>query len=629
MANTDITRNKIRSKLSAIKKISDNPKSLVDNSFDPYKDNLSSTPGIIKKNLNSFNPHTKGTTKNRKDIFSEIIDISNGFLGTEKEDPANTKLKPLSQLKIFKYSGESVRRTLYVSRQIINDELQNTLFSGIGICDPNNTIGQNSIDMSPKSFDFINMLKISPDSITGKLAYESEFTPPTNEIKFNRVLYENFDLGSPYPFISKNNNLLFNLNWNSGTQEYNVSSLDSTQKIGEFIDDYYNSIEFPNIEDVYKNAIEMLLGGDSAEPSSFLDGMKNMGRLMTKIFSICGSPINEESPLLSDATTLISEDEYDIENYFDFDDIEGIDIDDEESRLKRVLKFVDCNNFETNFNANHSEDYAYNLGKMNLNENVINTLNKASRDAYEESGASIPFDSFQTSLMTSFIFKLPRAIISSILSPKMFFPIALTYRLMKSEVLTAKELMRKLYNLFYNIIRKIYWVFIKEFWRFIKKDLLKFVKIIAQRIIVNKLKKIRSIIMALITLIKRALEKNIQSCTEIFNVMLNTITTALNMPIRLPIPGLLLVLSELLPGYSNDRAYMNIIERLEASGINTGPIYGTENKLPALIKSIIDGHAEEFDTNSYVKVGLKPGVIPSGPGGAIVSPLVEGVGKIF
>jgi hypothetical protein len=68
---------------------------------------------------------------------------------------------------------------------------------------------------------------------------------------------------------------------------------------------------------------------------------------------------------------------------------------------------------------------------------------------------------------------------------------------------------------------------------------------------------------------------------------------------------------------------------MEDAGINTGDIYGTENKLPSMVKSIIDSYSNEMDTNSYVKIALKPTVIPAGPGGAVISPLITGNGKVF
>ena len=77
---------------------------------------------------------------------------------------------------------------------------------------------------------------------------------------------------------------------------------------------------------------------------------------------------------------------------------------------------------------------------------------------------------------------------------------------------------------------------------------------------------------------------------------------------------------------------MNIMNRLEAAGIPTGPIYGESNDIGDLIKSIIDGHTEEEDSNSFIKIVLQGGVLPGPPlaGGAIIPPgLISGVGKKF
>ena len=98
------------------------------------------------------------------------------------------------------------------------------------------------------------------------------------------------------------------------------------------------------------------------------------------------------------------------------------------------------------------------------------------------------------------------------------------------------------------------------------------------------------------------------------------------------VPSVLLVLSEGLPGYSQDRAYMNIMERLEASGVPTGPLYGESNDIGSIVKSIVDGHTEEEDQNSFVKIVLHGGVLPGPPlaGGAVIPPgIISGVGKKF
>jgi hypothetical protein len=63
---------------------------------------------------------------------------------------------------------------------------------------------------------------------------------------------------------------------------------------------------------------------------------------------------------------------------------------------------------------------------------------------------------------------------------------------------------------------------------------------------------------------------------------------------------------------------MNIIQKLDAVGIQTGPLYGRENKLPALLKSNLTGYTEIIDKDSYLQGTNKeiniPGVIYIPPG---------------
>jgi hypothetical protein len=621
MASTDVQRAKIYSTISAFKAIDATQKPLAGYSNEQYNDKLESTNGIVKKTITDFTSKIKGKTQNKKDIFEELMNLANAFLGDEKEDSVNPKTKNVGKSKIFKYAKTAAQKALKSSNKNINAEVKKTLFGSV--CNPTTTLGTNSISISPKEFDFLGMLKVDPATITGQLMYESPTPNINGGIKFNRDLYDTFDSPTPYYFKS-----LFELSWDSGQQKYLVDHLPEATRIGDFLDDYYNSIEYPDIEHVLKTSMQMLLGGDGAEPTTFKIGMKNANRLLTKLFSICGNKANEK-PLLNTTDTELTEDETDIRNYFDFDDIEGIDLDDEDAYNRRVLKYRDCNNFETELNPNYPEDFAYLLDKKPLDENVINTINKAASDAYETSESGVALEGFQLSLFTSFILKIPKALVASLLSPKMFFPAVVSYKLIKGGSLDVKDLMKTLSNLYYNFIRTTFWNFIKEFWLLLKGDILSFTRRTAARILANQLKRIRYIIQILINIIRKALSTNIGSCSEIFGMIMQTITAALNKSIRIPIPGMLMMLSEYLPGYSADRAYMNAVEKIQTSGINMGPIYGTENKLPLLVKGIIDGYSEEIDTNSFVQISLKQAVIPAGPGAAIIPPgIVSGYGKL-
>jgi hypothetical protein len=626
MANVDITRQEITSKISAIKKINDNPNSL-SNVSDAYKDDLPSVNGTVQKGISSFT--SNGNTGNKKDIFGEVIDVAGGFLGTNKEDPINSKKSPIIQSKILSYAKQSANITMQASKQIITDELKKNTFGGSGGCDSDATMGKTPLSISPKSFDFLNVLKINPTSISGKLMYEGTDNG-LGDIQFNKKLYENFDSGTIYPFQTKGGTQLFTLKWSGTTQAYSVAITNpSTTKIADFIDEYYSTIEYPNIDDVMKNAMMMTLQGDGTESTAFKNGMNDLNRLTTKIFCLCGQPANAQ-PLKNNTNNQLNEDETDIQDYFDFNDVEGIDLDDEDSALRRVLKFRDCDNFEIPMNPNHIEDFSYLLDSKTLDENVDAALNKMAVDAYEQSGGSIPAGGFLSSLTGSYILKIPKALISSVLSPKIFFPIAVVYTETNNGTpATAKDVMKASSNLFYRIIKGIFWKFIQEFWKFLKKDLLNFIKIAAMQIISNKIKKIKTIISILIGIITKTSKTNPQSCSEIFSTVLAAINLALNKKIKVPIPSLLLSMSDSLPGYSTDRAYMNVMEKMELAGINTGPIFGESNDLPLLVKSTLEGHSDEMDANSYISIGMKTATIPATGSAAYITPLVAGAGKLF
>ncbi len=320
----------------------------------------------------------------------------------------------------------------------------------------------------------------------------------------------------------------------------------------------------------------------------------------------------------------------------DFDDVEGIDLDDEQNRFRRVLRFKDCYNFEVPVDDMYIEDFIYLTNNKNIEQAVDDVLESVSKDALSKSDSSFDLSAFLNNLINNFIINLPKALVMSILSAKIFLPIIILYKIFKTGLtniyLNSKELAKKFYKALGNIIKDLFWLFIREFWKLIKTDLLSFIQTIVQRIIKNKYKRYLLIITSLIVLLKKLLQNEINNCYDLFQTILSTINAALSQKAPITVPSILLLFSESLPGFSQDRAFMNIMNKLEASGVPTGPLYGESNKIGDLVKSIIDGHTEEKDANSFVKIVLKGGVLPGPPlaGGAVIPPgLISGVGKEF
>jgi hypothetical protein len=182
--------------------------------------------------------------------------------------------------------------------------------------------------------------------------------------------------------------------------------------------------------------------------------------------------------------------------------------------------------------------------------------------------------------------------------------------------------------LFKSIITDLFWLFIRNFWKLIKPDLIRWVGNLVKRILKNKYKRYATIITALIALLVKILEDGIDNCYELFNIILTTIDAALNASGIFNIPSLLLSISDKLPGFSTDRATMNINERIQNAGVKLTEIYGESNDLKDIIKGLVDGMTEEDDAHGFIKVSNKEIKIPTPVGPLIIPPgILDSAGK--
>ena len=610
MSDVKKTKRKIQSKLEAIKKINDDPKAFEDSIEDKYLKDLPSD-AILGKKLSSYLDKQKSKKSNsNKDIFGDLLDVANGFLGTNKNAG-----KDKSPIGIVKDSAHTAaKKTLDSARQIVSDNVNKVFFAGDGICGTVTSINIDQLTITPNEFDLLKMFTVDPSSSSGKIMYETA-SPDKGKQKANRNFYTSFN-GSPYQFNTNNNKTLFTSTWSNPNQHFVISGLtqeSSQPKVGEFFSDYFSTIELPDIHNIVKTSMLMTIQGDGTEPSWFLDGMNEVQRIIKKLLSVCGPPLNPKEFTNHNATKLFNENDEDIQSYFNFNDVEGIDIDDEDTRKRRVLKFKDCNNFEVPVNGKMIEDFVYFIDKKPISAVIDSTINKVASDASTQSDSSLPTINFNINLQNLYILNIPKAIITALLSPKIIFPIVLIYKIVKNNLgsLDLKGLMKKLWKLFYGIIKDIFWLFMREFWKLIKVELLKFLEKTAKKIIKGKMKKYYTIIMALIAFLTKALEDGLDNCYDMFNAIIAGINGALTANGPIQVPNLLLIFADKQPGYSPERASMNISEKMSSAGINMGPIFGESNNLQTMIKSIMDGHAEEKDTNGFVSsTNSLPVVVP-------------------
>lgn len=611
MATLNELKKTVKSKIDVVKNINDQPQNFLDSQKDKLVSGLPSFSPFGGKTFDSFIPKKSTKKETHNDIFSELIDTVEGFLGVAKKTNIDVTNKAFSKQRLRQIAEESVRETVKSSKKIILDSVSEVLFAGDGICGSHKSFTGDTITLKPSEFDFLNILTVNPTSNTGKILYE-DLTMNPDKIKMNSILYSGFSTSQTIK--TNDGKTLFNLNWDPNNQQYNITGLTNNLQVRDFINDYYSNIHFVDYNTVVNTAMLMVLKGDGTEPPLFDVGINDLNRLLAKICGFCGNP---KTGLKQNPNQQFNENDEEPEFYFDFNDTEGIDLDDEANRLDKVLKFRDCNDFKIPINPTHFEDFVY-FSNKNINDRVSKTLYNAAADAHNQTNDTIPVDNFHLSLLNSFILNLPKALMGTVLSPKYFLPIVIIYKQLVSfggnAVTEVKELMSKLNKLFKLILEKLQWKFLSEAWKRIKKDLSEFLLLLASRIVKNKVAKYVLIISSLISLLNKLLESfgDVDNCNTLFNSINKAIDFALMGGGSLPIPSPLLLIAASRDGFSADRAHMNAMEAIKGSGIDTGPKFGVSSQIGGMVKGIIDGHTKEHDTNAKVSVyGANPLAGPS------------------
>lgn len=604
--------------------------------FSPNLPNLNTKLEQLKSKLKNKKPKTK----NKKNIFEEVVSVVNKFLeaGRTVNDPDRFQ----STQRLRQHVLDSVDVTKNSAKQILMDCVKNAFFANDGICGANQVMGgtqeMDEVFIYPKEIDFLGMFKVPPESDYGKIMYENPKKRNGLKAQINYGLYQTFisagtttPIGTQYQYDTPSNKTLFNSTWQAEHQRFFIKGLTQPTNIGgvitygnvnvgDFFNDYYSNMEMPDLNEILKKAMLMTLKACNASadkngvsvggsfsgmenPLDFApsldDAINSLERMLNKLFAFCNDGrLTGQTP-----TNLFHDEEENDEFYFDFDDVEGIDLDDEDARRRKVLKFKDCGNYEVPYNTVHIEDFIYLEDKQDTRKRIDGALNKAASDAYEQSDFSIDLPSFQISINLSFIFNIPKALIMSVISPKMFLPFVIIYKQFvasaKNLVMDAKELMKKLKKIFTCVIKELFWKFIREFWKRVKVDLKNFLMKIIRKILKDKLKRYYLVIAALIALLKQIIENGLDSCEAIIAAIGAAINGALTAAGGLDIPNPLLALAGLLPGFSAVKTTMDITEKMQNMGIPTGDINGEPNYHVLSASAQVQGFADNLAVTPF------------------------------
>lgn len=526
--------------------------------------------------------------------------------------------------------------------QIIIDEMlkelgcsQEQTYDSV-INDPNFSI--QGIFVPVESIDLMGYLKENPiGSAIGKLFYEK--TPiqvQSKPFSMNRELYERTQNenqsysqqnGSGYKGASSQN--LFDFTYVTQDDQGNqgnffkvnlINRSDDKNLIGQFVTDYFESIEIVDTKNIYLQVMDFLFGTISINLKTGVGEINDKAyfqRILQRIMGLCFDS-NEEIDIsgIAKVSPLDGVDE----SFFELTDVDLRIIESEISNIKLgVFEYTDCINIKQPLNNNEVLDNLLSLLDVDGNNSAANTaiLDQTLQTIKDKTIG--PTFALGVSIDEDLINKLPQAMFAAIISPKVLLPLMIMIRALEAlKNNTQNSILQEVYNLEsftktfprFNIqvVSKISATFIKILRDIIVRDIKKLTRKLVSNLRreANKKKLLQTKSLLALSIILTQIVPDLRKCKSIIDSITQIVELALRGS-RYDIPEVALLFADLRSGFSDDRAMIESIEEMQSLGIPTGPMPdGSPNLWLLSVKSTIVGVERERLKNAKNQQVLPP-----------------------
>ena len=678
MAVPDLTNSeeKIQSRLNAIKtfsEVSQSEKDLVKNKGN----SLSKSNAQLSTQLNKIKDLQKRYLKDPPNSTDKMLD----FLGTTKGNGAESlsylKKKVLEVAVKIEPTISAIVKEQTIKALGCSQEQTYTGFNLNGLqISPLSTLPQSEgIYIPVQSIDFFSNLKNSPETSFGKMFYEKEvpsaspvFKPygGTKSFPMNKQMYqimETQNLGKSYSQINGKNYLgksgqnLFDFQYTKENSfgvtgdYYRVLLLNrenNINNVGEFISDYYSTIKLIDPVDVGMQLTNIISGAISINSQIGIGEITNQSKFMLIAQRVLGLCFDSRQEIDVSGTAKIAELDGVDDSFFELTEVDLRNIEVEISNVQNgVMEFVDCDNVklpvDTETLVSQLIDFRDNVDTQTTEQqvNTINTIvNSISQNP--QWAPMIP-SNFNASVAIdkNIIKKIPLAVASGVLSPKVLLPLYTLLSVVQSgatytynqQVTSTNEVIQsgnsntaqgsnivadgadflKKYKKFsIETISLINSEFLKVLFQELKKDILNLVVLILKDVTKSQRLKKYAIILKLVqlALIISQLVNDYRKCKSLMSNILLLLDTINGLGPKqliskndIPIP--LLYMAQFLPGFSPERATINTIELLQGIGVPTGTLPDGSPNLMLLFNLMANkGMDAERAENEMVQVVL-------------------------
>ena len=633
----------IKAKLSALTTVLENEKNetILSKSRDGNAQDVSNKD--INKPLSEFSDGISKSIKTTKNQFEELIDIFKYTLPNNVTGSYNSTL-----IRVFSLAAINTKEKIL---QILVEEV----LSAIGCSQEQTFVINEPLYIKVESIDLFDQLKNNPNEEPNAFLYEDvETSPGAIPFSMNREIYSRIqdpnvslknDTGSNY--IGASNTDIFDFEYTKTDAQGNVGNFlkvtllkdtGAVKRISDFLMDYYQSIDILNFDILVANILQ-LMSGFITMSGSISDGkqfdISDFQKTLTRIMGLCFD--NTEQIDVSGNAKLSDLDLID-ESFFQLTPLDLRNIERENENIKQgVVEFEDCDNVKLPINVESFNSAMRNIRSETSTSNKISAIETFLFDTANNKDwktLTAPKFNLDAALKLDFIKALPRAVMSTMLSPKTMFGIMVALKALKSLIGDSIDSLRSFINRFkkfiVNLMSRTLSIFIEELFDLIKKNIKSLVADILRRIVEeSKNKQVQmytSIIYALYLL--GSLILDYRKCKSIVDEILALLNLGLQSAglgnITIPLP--LLAGSAILPGVSDTRAFSNVIEQLQKSGLPTGDLPdGSPNLMNIGMLGMIKGMNQEQSENGKTDVFIPPLTIT--PAGVTVP--ARGWGKSF
>jgi hypothetical protein len=530
-----------------------------------------------------------------------------------------------------KYLKTAFTKTLFKIKPEIEEILVNAVISAIGCSQQQQYQGNQTLYIPVPSVDFKFLLKIDPNAKAGKVKYEKQKDLSTGNIKYpmNRQLYQRIsEQGILYPFNGASGQNLFDISYEpaDGSGQpgdwFKVdlkNRADGVNKISDFLRDYYRRMEVVEITNIFAQLMDQITGAVSFNANlglKELEEQTKFSRLLQRAMGLC---FDNRAEIDVSGNSKIGELDNLDDGFFEFTNLDLLQINQEVTNVQNnAVEFEGCDNIKFPVNSIQILD---SLDQLNSIEgegdelvNAINNLTSTFTNNPELQGIGLNLN-VKLALDFSFIKELPKALVTSLLTPKMMLPIFVMIKALNPngdiEIKSLTDFAKKYKSFFIEITTKIGGLFVKELFRILKKDITILIRSIAADLAKEKaLKKYALIINLIAILIQIAkIINDWRQCKNIIDQLLGLFGGIGGIPSfkRTSIPLPLLLAVPALPGYSANRAFINQIEELQKLGLPTGPLPdGSPNLGLIAAFASLQGQAKELNENAINEFAIPP-----------------------